>query len=374
MIKNTLTFYLLTISLCLNVYASEWNKSRNSWGYDSPNDWKERGVNSYEEAKSWNDINIYPSYDLQQLKSLGLFPKDMENWKPACYNSYYKKFEVKCIKEYSQLGLTSQAAYNWEKNVGSPYYTKKWISSGINNPKIAKEWIDVIKTKDPKVMKAWINAGVSTPKEVKFYRKISTNTHTIQRLKKHNLSMEKIDKWKQVGISKIELILKLKDAGFKNPKEYKPYKGMYVDHAAKIKKWNIKPNKLIKNMSLRNSVWGQAIFFNNKSTFLRAYKHISKECNTIEGNKFFSQVDMSMNKNKCYIFVATMIQRLDRDSTSRSGLASGTNRRFFYAQSLNESWMQNHTKIGVIKGTGSFSYESTNGIKVVPKGKVLFLR
>ena len=116
--------------------------------------------------------------------------------------------------------------------------------------------------------------------------------------------------------------------------------------------------------------------FNNKNTFEKAYNTIADNCNEIVRDKWFTGIDMSENQNKCYIFVGTMIQRLDEKSffgkVTKSGLVSGTGKRYFYAENFQNSWMKNKTKIGIIKGNGSFSYDSRNGKQLVPKGTVIF--
>ncbi len=138
----------------------------------------------------------------------------------------------------------------------------------------------------------------------------------------------------------------------------------------------VKPNKLIKSMSYSNKIFGQELYFNNKNTFEKAYNIISDNCNEIVRDKWFTGIDMSENKDKCYIFVGTMIQRLDEKSffgkVTKSGLVSGTGKRYFYAENFQNSWMKNKTKIGIIKGNGSFSYDSRNGKQLVPKGTVIF--
>ena len=129
-------------------------------------------------------------------------------------------------------------------------------------------------------------------------------------------------------------------------------------------------------MSYANKIFGQKLFFTDEKTFKNSYELLNDNCKKIEKDKYFTSVDMSENKNKCYIFVGTMIQRLDEKSffgkVTKSGLVKGMGRRYFYAENFQNSWMENKTKVGVIKGNGSFSYDSRNGRQLVPKGTVIF--
>ena len=190
------------------------------------------------------------------------------------------------------------------------------------------------------------------------------------------IDINKLQQWKNIGIVQIDDIFSIMKSGFKSPNQYKPYKDIYLKHAIKLKKWGIKPNQLIKSMSYSNKIFGVELYFNNKENFKQAYQLLEDDCDKIVKDKWFTGVDMSENQNKCYIFVGTMVQRLDEKSffgkVTKSGLVSGTGKRYFYAESFKNSWMKNKTKIGVIKGNGSFSYDSRSGKQVVPKGTVIF--
>ena len=74
-----------------------------------------------------------------------------------------------------------------------------------------------------------------------------------------------------------------------------------------------------------------------------------------------------------------MIQRLDEKSLfgkiTQKGLISGMDNKYFYAEKFKGDWMEKKSNIGVIKGSGSFSYKSADGTKyVVPQGEVVFLK
>jgi len=142
---------------------------------------------------------------------------------------------------------------------------------------------------------------------------------------------------------------------------------------------DIEPNELIKSMSYSNNVFNQDLYFKDEKSFKNAYEIIEDQCDVIVKDKWFTTVDMNQNENKCYIFVGTMTQRLDEKSffgkVTQKGLVSGTGNRYFYANSFKGNWMEQKTRIGVIKGDGSFYYESQSGAKVlVPQGDVVFFK
>ncbi len=131
-------------------------------------------------------------------------------------------------------------------------------------------------------------------------------------------------------------------------------------------------------MSYSNVIFGKELYFENETIFKKAYTQIENQCDEIIKDKFFSSVNVSFNKNKCYIFAATMIYRQDEKSflgkATKNGLVQGTGKRYFYVNNLYEDWLENKTKIGIIKGNGSFSYNSRSGENIIPKGTVVFLK
>ena len=153
---------------------------------------------------------------------------------------------------------------------------------------------------------------------------------------------------------------------------------MNYKHAIKLKEWNIKPNNLIKSMSKTNIILKNEFYFKNKETFIASYETLNGECEEINDNKFFTEVDMSKNNNKYFIFPGIMIQRLDEKSifgkVTQKGIVDSTGNINFFAESFNGEWLENNIKLGIIKGNGSYTYKSKYGTHVIPKGKVLLLR
>jgi len=362
--------------------------------------WKKAGINTPEEAKKWFEIKIYPSR-LPEYKNIGFTPETLKVWKNAGVNirnvqklSIYKKFgintieeakkwedlniqkwnllkTIKCLKEAK---ITPEEAKKW-KNAGiDSCEISKWKKLGINTPKEAKKWDKVTSIEN---LVKWKEIGVVVPQDIKEWKSLNIRLYNLKDIKKANLTIDKIKEWNKIGIKKINSIIYLTNNGFKNPKQYKPYMGVYINHAVKLKKWGIKPNKLIKTMSYANRIFGKELFFQNKDLFKKAYSALKNNCDEIIKNKWFAKVDMSENKNKCYIFVGEMVQRLDTESffgkVTRSGLVEGMGNRYFYAENFKGSWIEGQNKIGVIKGNGLFSYDSKIGKQVVPKGTVLFL-
>ncbi|MGJ0331225.1 hypothetical protein NG751_04995 [Aliarcobacter cryaerophilus] len=120
--------------------------------------------------------------------------------------------------------------------------------------------------------------------------------------------------------------------------------------------------------------------------FISTYEKLDGKCKEIvKTDKYFFDIDMSENENKCYIFYGKMIQRLDEKSIfgkiTQKGLVRGIRiagmltDMNFYAESFHGAWLENTDKMGIIKGKGAYSYESiTTGTRVVPKGEIIFFR
>lgn len=319
-----------------------WNDA--GIGGQAISDYKANGINTPQEAKKWKEAGIGHSDDLRYIKRANIkSPNELKGWKSA--------------------GI-------------SLYDISDWKEMGINDPKKAKEWKDVT---DIAYVPLWKKAGVDNPNDVQYWKNANVSVYDVEKIKKANIDLDVIKAWKDYGVKDLKNIIELKNAGFSSPKKYKPYKGMYIDHAMKLKQWDIEPNELIKSMSHSNNVFNQDLYFKDEKSFKNAYEIIEDQCDVIVKDKWFTTVDMSQNENQCYIFVGTMAQRLDEKSflgkVTQKGLVSGTGNRYFYAESFQGDWMEQKTKVGVIKGNGSFSYESQSGAKVVvPQGNVVFFK
>lgn len=343
--------------------------------YEKAKEWIKNAGYSPSIIKSWGNAGIIGPRILEYKKYGVTTPKEAKVWEGTVMYPFR-------IPMWKKLGISTPKEIKKWQNVTSMVYIQSWKKAGVNTPEEVKKWkklgYEGIHTDS---ILEWKIAGVKTPEEVEKLRNLRITPYYMGELKRANLKISEIVKWQELGVDSIENILVLIKSGFKTPNLYKPYKDMLIEYAIKLKKWEIKPNKLIKSMSYTNMVFRQELYFNDKNTFEKAYALIKGHCNEIlkdNRNEFFTDVDMSENKNKCYLFIGKMIQRLDNKpllgKTTQSGLVSGWRNRYFYAEGFHGSWMKNRNKIGVIKGNGSFSYSSKNGKQVVPKGTIVFFK
>lgn len=359
-------------------------------------DWARAGVTSIDEIMKWQKLSI-PANRVKDYTSQGITPETIKAWNDVGIGGQaiegYKANGIDTPQEAKMwkdagIGHTNDLKYLKKANIKSPNELNSWKSEGIslfeisnwkeigiNEPQKAKEWKEVTNIES---IPFWQKLNINNPKDVKHYKDANLNVNDVEKIKKANLDLDIIKVWKEYGINDLDSIIKLKNAGFSTPKKYTPYKGIYIDFAIKLKEWDIKPNNLIVSMSHSNDVFNQDLYFTDKNTFKNAYKIIENECDEIVKDRWFTSIDMSQNKNKCYIFVGKMTQRLDKKSflgkVTQKGLVSGSGDRYFYAESFQGDWMEGKTKVGVIKGSGSFSYEAQSGTRVVPQGNIVFFK
>lgn len=357
------------------------------------NSWKELGVTDPLEVKKWLDMDLTHNYASRYIK-LGITPEKLKEWNDAGIGGIaipdYLKIgitlpeEAKLWKD-AGIGHSSDLKYVKEANIKSAQELKEWKDAGvglsdikkwkkinINKPDEAKKWNKVT---DITFAGMWIESGVKTPKEIKAYKDIDIDVYDVRDMKKLNLNIKTILAWRKSGIKEISDISELTKNGFNSPGEYKVYKGINKEHAIKLKKWNMIPDKLIISMSKNNSFFGQDLYFRDEISFKKAYDSINDKCSEIQNN-WFTAVEFSQNEDKCFMFVGKMIQRLDEKSMfgaiTQNGLVRGNSNRYFYVEEFKGEWLEKTTKVGIIYGKGSYKYESKGGTKVVPKGEVLF--
>lgn len=360
--------------------------------------WKQIGLNDVEEIKKWKSINFSPdnvkhytnkgfSYEaISSWLEVGVLPKEIEK---------FISFGIKTAEEakiWTTNGVYSVDTINYAKdelNINNPAELKEWFdlgfsttkikewkNLGINTPSEAKEWK---KVEDEENINRWLKAGVNDPEEVKMWKSNKITHLEINLIKEGNLTIEKIRKWREQDNYPIYMIVNLEKGGFKEPEEYLPYKNMNYEHAIKLKEWgNIKPDKLIRSMSIANKIIGKEFYFKDKETFISSYEILNGVCEEIVDKQFFVEIDMSQNKNRCFVFTGTMLQRLDDKNVfgkiTQKGIVNSYQDRAFYAEKFNGEWLENTLKAGVIKGNGSYKYESNFGTRVIPQGEVLLLR
>lgn len=396
--------YIKEANIKTSAEAKEWLE------VSSPRDikyWLNLGITTADEVKDWQEIGLEDSYSVEYWINAGAkTPKEVKDWNNVNVRTAknlveLKKKGINSPKQLKKILEDEEATTKEWDDAGIPdYYISSWIDIGVTSAKNASNW-----KKNGFILagnaKDWIEAGVTNPKNAKTYQDAGVSYIDFQN--KNNLSLQEIKNWNDIGVVKVvkwkelgietpekvkpwikmvgddpDYVKKIITMGFKTPLQYQPYQNMNLENAVKLYEWNIKPNKLIESMSYGNEIFGKKLYFENKKMFVQAYKILQNHCSEIIKDKWFAGIDMSMNSNQCYTFVGTMVQRLDEKSlfgkVTNKGLVSGTGKRYIYVEDFQGSWLENETKIGIIKGNGSFSYDSNSGKRVVPKGTVVFFQ
>lgn len=385
---NTL-LYAQTLSVESNdVMAQELRKQSARWNMNLIEYWTNIGVTDTEEIEKWKllyqnfldnyklpEYSIKNSYKPAYFIAKGFKPEDIQLWTDV-------GFQLNEISDFLEIGVDNhQEAKLWKDNM-SIYEIKEWVKLGIKDSELAQNWKSVVG--DIGNASFLIRDGITNTEEVKILKDKGFEIDEIALIIKNNLSLNAIKEWRENDIKDIKKIAILVSGGFENPKKYLPYKNIDKDHAIKLYEWGIKPNKLIESMSNYNNFFAQE--FKKKEMFISTYEKLDGKCKEIvKTDKYFFDIDMSENENKCYIFYGKMIQRLDEKSIfgkiTQKGLVRGIRiagmltDMNFYAESFHGAWLENTDKMGIIKGKGAYSYESiTTGTRVVPKGEIIFFR
>lgn len=371
-----------------------------------------RGISvSEEEISKWSEININSEDDIQRWKFVGVTdPKEAKAWKDESPNyldnrlwgtpqhlKLRNQYNVKnandvhalakklapwvengesfsfgrttsIMEQWNKIGVTSvEKKLQWEEN-GFRYNSSNnpewWIRNGVTDPLVAKVYDDfeirpqeISKIKINDILE-WKKIGVKSMSSLNGWSKIGLDTP------------QKVAPWLKTVGDKPQSVEFIIQAGFTTPEAYAPYsKIKFVEHLKILNELKIKPTPLIETMSKHNTIWNENLFFSSKESFVQAHNTLKGQCNQIE-NDFFTKFDAYSNKGKCYIFSGTMYQRL----SANTGLVREYGDRYMFA-TFNGDWIDNKSKIGVVKGEGAFSYTTTNGkANVVPKGKAIFLK
>mgnify|MGYP000269982735 CR=1 FL=1 len=322
----------------------------------------------YTMITKWRNNKLYlikPAYFIAK----GFKPEDIQLWTDV-------GFQLNEISDFLEIGVDNhQEAKLWKDNM-SIYEIKEWVKLGIKDSELAQNWKSVVG--DIGNASFLIRDGITNTEEVKILKDKGFEIDEIALIIKNNLSLNAIKEWRENDIKDIKKIAILVNGGFDNPKKYLPYKNIDKDHAIKLYKWGIKPNKLIESMSRSDRVlFKKELFFKNQERFVSFYDKLNNaNCSEIINN-YFTNIDMSKNKNQCLMFIGNMIQRLDEKSffgkITQKGLVNDMTKKNFYVESFDGDWLENEYKIGVIKGNEFFNYESKIGKQVIPKGTVIIL-
>ena len=379
---NTL-LYAQTLSVESNdVMAQELRKQSARWNMNLIEYWTNIGVTDTEEIEKWKllyqnfldnyklpEYSIKNSYKPAYFIAKGFKPEDIQLWTDV-------GFQLNEISDFLEIGVDNhQEAKLWKDNM-SIYEIKEWVKLGIKDSELVQNWKSVVG--DIGNASFLIRDGITNTEEVKILKDKGFEIDEIALIIKNNLSLNAIKEWRENDIKDIKKIAILVNGGFDNPKKYLPYKNIDKDHAIKLYKWGIKPNKLIESMSRSDRVlFKKELFFKNQERFVSFYDKLNNaNCSEIINN-YFTNIDMSKNKNQCLMFIGNMIQRLDEKSffgkITQKGLVNDMTKKNFYVESFDGDWLENEYKIGVIKGNEFFNYESKIGKQVIPKGTVIIL-
>lgn len=385
---NTLLYAQTLSGESNDIMAQELRKQSARWNMNLIEYWTNIGVTDTEEIEKWKllyqnfldnyklpEYSIKNSYKPAYFIAKGFKPEDIQLWTDV-------GFQLNEISDFLEIGVdTHQEAKLWKDNM-SIYEIKEWVKLGIKDSELAQNWKSVVG--DIGNASFLIRNGITNTEEVKILKDKGFEIDEIALIIKNNLSLNAIKEWRENDIKDIKKIAILVNGGFDNPKKYLPYKNIDNNHAIKLYEWGIKPNKLIESMSNYNNFFAQE--FKKKEMFISTYEKLDGKCKEIvKTHKYFFNIDMSENENKCYIFYGKMIQRLDEKSIfgkiTQKGLVRGISiagmltDMNFYAESFHGAWLENTDKMGIIKGKGAYSYESiTTGTRVVPKGEIIFFR
>jgi hypothetical protein len=379
---NTL-LYAQTLPVESNdVMAQELRKQSARWNMNLIEYWTNLGVTDTEEIEKWKllyqnfldnyklpEYSIKNSYKPAYFIAKGFTPETTQLW-------IDNGIELEEIGGFLEIGIdTYQEAKLW-KDILPIYIVKTYVQSGIKDPLLLRKMKDIVGSIEEAGM--IIRNGITNPEEVKILKDKGFEIDEIALIIKNNLSLNVIKEWRENDIKDIKEIVILVSGGFENPKKYLPYKNIDKDHAIKLYKWGIKPNKLIESMSRSDRVlFKKELFFKNQERFVSFYDKLNNaNCSEIINN-YFTNIDMSKNKNQCLMFIGNMIQRLDEKSffgkITQKGLVNDMTKKNFYVESFDGDWLENEYKIGVIKGNEFFNYESKIGKQVIPKGTVIIL-
>jgi len=391
--KKLLLFLLIFGSINSLIAKATWDSIEQTRHFRKQ-DLERYGLTTPEEAQKWLNL-VSGGYIrnvgtmIRNYKKLGLTPEKFKMWKDARLSplDWIGEAHVASISEVEKWKNAGVIYYDDVRrlkdiNVSTPKEAKQWIAipisenyisswkeSGISTPKEAKQWIEAgADAYEPNFISTLKKIGINTPKKLKEWITTGIKYRDILGWNKIGIKTpKKVKQWIDVGVNNPKLLTSLKKAKIYTPKDYKPYKGINVYNILKLKEWKIKPNHLIASMSYINTLLGTGFFFKSKENFLKAYNSLKGNCQEIK-NRFFATVDMYDNKDKCYLFSAKLIQRVDR----HHGLANGSRNRYIYLN-FNGNWREGSSKFGIVKGNEVFSYETENGSrKSVPQGKVLF--
>jgi len=267
----------------------------------------------------------------------------------------------------------------------------KWKKLGFYSSNGGAEFWMKYNVIDPLKAREWVLLNLNNFQyKLLLKNNISINEYKIW--KNNNVAIENIIKWKKAGINKPEdalvwinagiinpgYIANLKEIGINSVDEYKPYRNTINTSQIKIlQELGLNSNnRLIKDLVKFNSMSGRVLgtwisyknlFFKDSNTLSKRLKTLDKYyCDKLEDD-YFSTADPYYNKGKCYLFGATLIQRLGKDY----GLAEGLNGRT-YLVSFDKPIQKGAGIIGVIMGTGNYKYTNGYGSKKnVSKGHII---
>ncbi|QFR49388.1 hypothetical protein FJR48_06475 [Sulfurimonas lithotrophica] len=330
-------------------YIKDWKKA--NIPAEDVKAWINAGIEQPSDAQYWLDVNVKTPNEIKQWKEIGvLYSDNVERWQ--------------------RIGLSSPSEVQGWINIDSPENIKKnWLDMGVKTPQEAQKWID-IGIKDSYSFQQWRSAGITEYKDIKMW--LSSGLKNPKKISEWNKigikKPEHIRKWTTIGLTDPNIVEQLLDMGINDTKEYSPYKNMsYIGHIKMLKEMGITPTPLIEKMSKNYQIYGEILFFKSKEKFLKNLSILkSNGCKTIQGD-WFGKADPYENEDLCYIFTAKLSQRLSKDE----GLARSTAGKTIHLE-FDGAWKENTTKLGIAKGSGSFSYKNGFGAKrIVPSGKVL---
>lgn len=237
--------------------------------------WRSYGFN-IEEAKRWMSTGI-KGKKISYWLELGKTPEEAKKWQDIGIHSYYANF---CI----QAGVTTpEKAKEWQDIGISCIFMKTWRSSKIKTPEEAKKWLDVGVDGDALISLRKI--GISDVEELKKWRKLNFSLKKLKRWKTNNYTLEEAKKWGHLHILDVKNYINIDIT----PLEVENLRKLGFDHSdiLKMKKLDLSYEKINGGMlASKNEL--QLILqqdYQQISEYKNILESIFENCTGYDGNK-----------------------------------------------------------------------------------------
>ncbi len=250
-----------------------------------------------------------------------------------------------------------------DTNGGKPFKKSDFAYEGITTPKQARKIIEEYKSLgiDLYILRINLEEKISI-KDVREFKKNGIGDYETRHWVANGYNAKEAKKWLKLGVTQSWGAKKLKKIGIKSPEEYKAFRGM-SNSAIKF----LKDNGVNSPDSLDKTMLSEIPIPESLEKYdAMKLKIVRSNCYKVESVHFGSS-DVYDNEGKCYLFKAKLYQRLERII----GLAVGASNKTILVM-FDKPWSEGEIRLGVIKGYGNYTYQTTYGsTKNIAKGKVI---